>query len=131
MAKAKVMIGFKTDIEVREQLEKIAEIEDRSISYIVNRFVKQGLENYKESMEEEAINVLEILDYIKKLDFKSYNDFLQITAKENTYDWVMENLGALQAYMVVCEKLNIPADQRTIDAIEMQKMMEESEDTIE
>lgn len=45
MADRKVMIGFKTDLEVKEKLEKIAQEEDRSISYIVNRIVTQALKS--------------------------------------------------------------------------------------
>ena len=51
MANRKVMIGFKTDLEVKEKLEQIAQQEDRSISYIVNRIVTQAL-NFETAKDE-------------------------------------------------------------------------------
>ena len=51
MSTRKVMIGFKTDIEIKEKLEEIAKIEDRSISYIVNRIVTQALTESRENRE--------------------------------------------------------------------------------
>lgn len=44
MAKKSEMIGFKTTPEIRKALEKIAEDEDRSISYIINRYLQIQLE---------------------------------------------------------------------------------------
>ena len=39
MSNRKIMIGFKADTEVKDELDKIADLEDRSVSYIVNKFV--------------------------------------------------------------------------------------------
>lgn len=44
MAKKSEMIGFKTTPEIRKALEEIAESEDRSISYIINRILLEKLE---------------------------------------------------------------------------------------
>ena len=41
MAKKTEMIGFKTTPEVKEALISIAEREDRSISYIINRILTE------------------------------------------------------------------------------------------
>ena len=43
MAKKTEMIGFKTTPEVKEALISIAEREDRSVSYIINRILTQHL----------------------------------------------------------------------------------------
>lgn len=43
MAKKTEMIGFKTTPEVKEYLEKVAEAEDRSISYIINRILENHI----------------------------------------------------------------------------------------
>ncbi len=43
MAKKTEMIGFKTTPEVKAALTNIAEQEDRSISYIINRILQQHL----------------------------------------------------------------------------------------
>ena len=43
MAKKSEMIGFKTTPEIRKALEEIAESEDRSISYIINRMLLEKL----------------------------------------------------------------------------------------
>lgn len=43
------MIGFRADADIKDKLEQIAKIEDRSISYLVNKFVVQGIENYLEN----------------------------------------------------------------------------------
>ncbi len=131
MATRKVMIGFKADVEVRNKLEAIAEIEDRSISYLVNKFVKQGIEDYLSSRGEEGKRALEVTAYIEELEFSSYAEFLKITAEQNTYDWINDELGALQAYMVVCDKLGIQADENTITSIELQDLIENDDDIIE
>lgn len=44
MNKKSEMIGFKTTPEIRKALEAIAQNEDRSISYIINRILKEYLE---------------------------------------------------------------------------------------
>ena len=131
MATRKVMIGFKADVEVRNKLEAIAEIEDRSISYLVNKFVKQGIENYLLSRGEEGKRALEVTTYIEELEFSSYAEFLKITAEQNTYDWINDELGALQAYMVVCDKLGIQADENTITSIELRDLIENGDEVIE
>lgn len=43
MAKKSEMIGFKTTPEIKQALEKIAEAEDRTVSYIINRILEQHL----------------------------------------------------------------------------------------
>ena len=51
MAKKSEMIGFKTTPEIKSALEEIAEREDRTLSYIINRILEQnlGLGEKKES----------------------------------------------------------------------------------
>ena len=51
MAKKSEMIGFKTTPEIKAALEEIAEREDRTLSYIINRILEQnlGLNEKKES----------------------------------------------------------------------------------
>jgi len=44
MAKKTEMIGFKTTPEVKAALTSIAEREDRSISYVINRILQQHLD---------------------------------------------------------------------------------------
>lgn len=50
MAKKTEMIGFKTTPEIKEALLAIAEREDRSVSYIINRILQQhfGIPSEKE-----------------------------------------------------------------------------------
>ena len=43
MAKKSEMIGFKTTPEIKQALEKIAESEDRTVSYIINRILEEYL----------------------------------------------------------------------------------------
>lgn len=43
MAKKSEMIGFKTTPEIKSALEEIAEREDRTVSYIINRILEQHL----------------------------------------------------------------------------------------
>lgn len=43
MAKKSEMIGFKTTPEIKKELERIAESEDRTISYIINRILQNHL----------------------------------------------------------------------------------------
>lgn len=49
MKTKKVMIGFKTDPEIKAKLEAIAYKEDRTISYIVNRIIAEGLKGYEDN----------------------------------------------------------------------------------
>ncbi len=44
MTKKSEMIGFKTTPEIRSKLEEIAEKEDRTISYIINKILQEYLE---------------------------------------------------------------------------------------
>lgn len=48
MNKKSAMIGFKTTPEVKKELEAIAEKEDRSVSYIINKIINQYLHSIKE-----------------------------------------------------------------------------------
>ena len=43
MAKKSEMIGFKTTPEIKAALEEIAEREDRTISYIINKILERSL----------------------------------------------------------------------------------------
>lgn len=43
MAKKTEMIGFKTTPEIKTSLEEIAEREDRTLSYIINRILEHYL----------------------------------------------------------------------------------------
>lgn len=128
MSNRKIMIGFKADTEVKDELDKIADLEDRSISYIVNKFVVQGIKKYAEDKKEEGSRALEVLDYIEHLDFTSYADFVKQTTQQKTYNWINNNLGVLQTYMIVCEKLNIPADQRVIDEISLDQAAQDADE---
>lgn len=128
MSNRKIMIGFKADTEVKDELDKIADLEDRSVSYIVNKFVVQGIKKYTEDKKEEGSRVLEVLDYIEHLDFTSYADFVKQTTQQKTYNWINNSLGALQTYMIVCEKLNVPADQRVIDEISLDKTAQDADE---
>ena len=128
MSNRKIMIGFKADTEVKDELDKIAGLEDRSVSYIVNKFVVQGIKKYAEDKKEEGSRALEVLDYIEHLDFTSYADFVKQTTQQKTYNWINNNLGVLQTYMIVCEKLNIPADQRVIDEISLDQAAQDADE---
>ncbi len=128
MSNRKIMIGFKADTEVKDELDKIADLEDRSVSYIVNKFVVQGIKKYAEDKKEEGSRALEVLDYIEHLDFTSYADFVKQTTQQKTYNWINNNLGVLQTYMIVCEKLNIPADQRVIDEISLDQAAQDTDE---
>ena len=128
MSNRKIMIGFKADTEVKDELDKIADLEDRSVSYIVNKFVVQGIKKYAEDKKEEGSRALEVLDYIEHLDFTSYADFVKQTTQKKTYNWINNNLGVLQTYMIVCEKLNIPADQRVIDEISLDQAAQDADE---
>ncbi|MEE0382378.1 MAG: hypothetical protein UDN35_08385 [Oscillospiraceae bacterium] len=128
MSNRKIMIGFKADTEVKDELDKIADLEDRSVSYIVNKFVVQGIKKYAEDKKEEGSRALEVLDYIEHLDFTSYADFVKQTTQQKTYNWINNNLGVLQTYMIVCEKLNIPADQRVIDEISLDQAAQDADE---
>lgn len=48
MIKKSEMIGFKTTPKTKAALEAIAEREDRSLSYIINRILNEYLESIKE-----------------------------------------------------------------------------------
>lgn len=128
MSNRKIMIGFKADTEVKDELDRIADLEDRSVSYIVNKFVVQGIKKYAEDKKEEGSRALEVLDYIEHLDFTSYADFVKQTTQQKTYNWINNNLGVLQTYMIVCEKLNIPADQRVIDEISLDQAAQDADE---
>ena len=128
MSNRKIMIGFKADTEVKDELDKIADLEDRSVSYIVNKFVVQGIKKYAEDKKEEGSRALEVLDYIEHLDFTSYADFVKQTTQQKTYNWINNNLGVLQTYMIDCEKLNIPADQRVIDEISLDQAAQDADE---
>lgn len=128
MSNRKIMIGFKADTEVKDELDKIADLEDRSVSYIVNKFVVQGIKKYAEDKKEEGSRALEVLDYIEHLDFTSYADFVKQTTQQKTYNWINNNLGVLQTYMIVCEKLNIPAEQRVIDEISFDQAAQDADE---
>lgn len=115
MAGKKVMIGFKCDQEIKDKLEHIALAEDRSISYIVNRIITEALagEDFDEN-DKAAV----LLDYIKKMEFKSYPDFIRQIATNGMYEKIERDFGMLQAYMIVCEKLGQEPDQNVIDSFE-------------
>ena len=83
---------------------------------------------YAEDKKEEGSRALEVLDYIEHLDFTSYADFVKQTTQQKTYNWINNNLGVLQTYMIVCEKLNIPADQRVIDEISLDQAAQDADE---
>lgn len=49
MSKKSEMIGFKTTPEIRKEIERIAQSEDRSISYIINRILQEYLEKERKA----------------------------------------------------------------------------------
>ena len=51
MAKKTEMVGFKTTPEVKEALLNIAKLEDRSVSYIINRILLKHLQLPEEEQE--------------------------------------------------------------------------------
>lgn len=51
MAKKTEMVGFKTTPAVKEALLNIAKLEDRSISYIINRILLKHLQLPEEEQE--------------------------------------------------------------------------------
>lgn len=51
MVKKSVMIGFKATPELKEALEQIAEKEDRTLSYIINRALEKYVESIKSTKE--------------------------------------------------------------------------------
>lgn len=110
MANAKkVMIGFKTDSEVKAKLEAIAYAEDRSVSYIVNRIISKELEEVQKPER--------VLEYIDSLSFNTYSEFLQIVIKDGKLAWIIRDLGELQAYLIVCDKLGVSANPDKIAEI--------------
>ena len=115
MSTRKVMIGFKTDIEIKERLEEIANREDRSISYIVNRLITRALQ---EEANEESAKAQVVLDYIESLKYSSYEEFIRITMKDKKYKWIKQDLGELQAYLLVCDKLGIEPKNELINSLE-------------
>lgn len=68
--KKREMIGFKTTTEIKKGLEAIAEKEDRSLSYIINRIVSEHLEG-ENSMTDIKAFAEKILDNICKLEEQS------------------------------------------------------------
>ena len=56
MANTKPMVGGRVEPEAREWIEREAERRDRSMSYIVNELITEGIERREEDGEEpEAI----------------------------------------------------------------------------
>lgn len=115
MSTRKVMIGFKTDVEIKERLEEIASREDRSVSYIVNRLITKALQ---EEADEESTKAQVVLDYIESLNYSSYEEFIRIAMKDKKYKWIKQDLGELQAYLVVCDKLGIKPQDELIHTLE-------------
>lgn len=114
MSTRKVMIGFKTDVEIKERLEEIANREDRSISYIVNRLITRAL---KEEAEEESPKAKLVMDYIESLEYSSYEEFVKIIINDKKAQWIKQDLGELQAYLVVCDKLGISPKQEIAETL--------------
>ena len=52
MAKKTEMIGFKTTPELKETLQKIAEKEDRTVSYIINKAIQEYLKKLSNALPE-------------------------------------------------------------------------------
>lgn len=52
MAKGKVKFSVYTDPELKEQLDKIAEEEERSLAYITSKAIKFYLDNRDKKIEE-------------------------------------------------------------------------------
>lgn len=114
MGAKNVMIGFKTDIETKERLDEMANREDRSISYIVNRIVKEALAAEAQTEGERALKAVE---YIDNLKFSTYEEFVNIAVRENKYKALLADLGELQMYMIICERLGIKPKQEYLDTL--------------
>ena len=67
---------------------------------------------------DENVNALFALDYIESLSFSSYSDFIRKAEKAGKLDTLIKALGKLWLYAVVSEKLGIPTDPHTIEALE-------------
>lgn len=104
----KVMIGFKTDPEIKEKLEAMAYAEDRSVSYIVNRIIAKELNEVQKPEQ--------VIEYIDGLSFTSYADFLRKVIEDNKYSWIKRDLGELQAYLFVCERLGVIPDPEKVES---------------
>lgn len=48
MSKKSEMIGFKTTPEIKAALEEIAEREDRTLSYVINKILENYIKEIKE-----------------------------------------------------------------------------------
>lgn len=48
MSKKSEMIGFKTTPEIKAALEEIAEREDRTLSYVINKILENYIKENKE-----------------------------------------------------------------------------------
>ena len=104
----KVMIGFKTDPEIKEKLEAMAYAEDRSVSYIVNRIIAKELSEVQKPEQ--------VIEYINGLSFTSYADFLRKVIEDNKYSWIKRDLGEMQAYFLVCDRLGVVPDPAQIES---------------
>lgn len=106
----KVMIGFKTDPEIKEKLEAMAYAEDRSVSYIVNRIIAKEIQEIQSPEQ--------VLEYIDSLTFTSYTDFLHKVIEDNKYSWIKRDLGEMQTYFLVCDRLGVAPDPDKIESFD-------------
>lgn len=116
MSTRKVMIGFKTDIEIRQKLEEIAAREDRSISYIVNKIISDALKEMEDPAKV-GQKALEELEYINSLSFVSYTDFVRHALEDGKYEDIKRNMGERMAYYIACEKIGQKPDDEFAEGL--------------
>lgn len=60
---------------------------------------------------------LKVLEYIERLHFSSFGDFIAKAIKDGKYEWIRKDLGELSAYMIVCDKLQIMPDENILSEL--------------
>lgn len=53
---------------------------------------------------------LDALDYIRNLEFSSISEFVRKAAKDGRFDQMIDDVGTLPLYYLVCERLGITPD---------------------
>lgn len=66
-----------------------------------------------------SVDALLALNYIERINFSSFNEFIKKAISDDKYEDVKEALGPQMLYMIVAEKLNVPIDQRIVEKLSM------------
>lgn len=66
-----------------------------------------------------SVDALLALNYIERINFSSFNEFIKKAISDDKYEDVKEALGPQMLYMIVAEKLNVPIDQRIVEELSM------------